>query len=64
MDFPGLYKRLSNWGRWGDDDEAGTLNLIDAAAVQRGVACVRSGQRLTLGMPLDDQGPQMGFIKG
>jgi kynurenine formamidase len=62
--FADLFKRLSNWGRWGDDDEAGTLNLIDAAAVQRGVACVRSGQRLTLGMPLDDQGPQMGFIKG
>ena len=31
-----LAARVSNWGRWGDDDERGTLNLIDAAAVRRG----------------------------
>jgi kynurenine formamidase len=62
--FAELYKRLSNWGRWGPEDEAGTLNLIDAAAVQRGLASVRTGQRLTLGIPLDDQGPQLGFVKG
>jgi kynurenine formamidase len=62
--FAELYKRLSNWGRWGDDDEAGTLNLIDSAAVRRGVASVRTGRRLSLAMPLDDRGPQMGFIKG
>ena len=33
---------LSNWGRWGDDDEIGTLNLITpdrvaAAAIERGL---------------------------
>jgi kynurenine formamidase len=64
MEFPELYKRLSNWGRWGDDDEIGTLNLIDDAAVRRGMASVRTGQRLTLGIPLDDKGPQLGFVKG
>ena len=63
-DFPELYKRLSNWGRWGDDDEKGTLNLIDDAAVRRGIDSVRTGQRLTLGIPLDDKGPQLGFVKG
>ena len=62
--FADLYKRLSNWGRWGDDDEKGTLNLIDDAAVQRGVDSVRTRQRLTLGIPLDDKGPQLGFVKG
>ena len=62
--FADLYKRLSNWGRWGDDDEIGTLNLIDDAAVRRGVDSVRTGQRFTLGIPLDDKGPQMGFVKG
>ena len=64
MDFADLYKRLSNWGRWGDDDEIGTLNLIDEAAVQRGLDSVRTRQRLTLGIPLDDKGPQLGFVKG
>ena len=62
--FADLYKRLSNWGRWGDDDEAGTLNLIDDAAVQRGVASVRTGRRIAIGIPLDDKGPQLGFVKG
>jgi kynurenine formamidase len=64
MDFAGLFKRLSNWGRWGADDEAGTLNLIDAAAVRRGVESVRTGERLTLGIALNDKGPQLGFIPG
>ena len=36
-DFVEIAARVRNWGRWGDDDELGTLNLIDAAAVQRGV---------------------------
>ena len=27
-DFRDLGARLRNWGRWGDDDERGTLNLI------------------------------------
>ncbi len=62
--FADLYKRLSNWGRWGADDEVGTLNLIDAAAVQRGFDSVRTKQPLTLAIPLDDKGPQMGFIWG
>ena len=39
-----LAARVSNWGRWGDDDERGTANLIDAAATQRGAAAVRSGR--------------------
>jgi len=25
------FMTLSNWGRWGDDDELGTLNLIAPA---------------------------------
>ena len=38
-----LAAKVSNWGRWGDDDQRGTLNLIDDAAVLRGVAAVRDG---------------------
>ena len=63
-DFSALAKQLSNWGRWGPDDELGTLNLIDAAAVRRGVDAVVDGRSLSLAMPLNDQGPQMGFIPG
>ena len=64
VDFGALFKQVCNWGRWGDDDEAGTLNLIDDVAVRRGTACVQTGRRLTLGLPLDEKGPQAGFIPG
>ncbi len=59
-----LARRVSNWGRWGADDERGTLNLIDAAAVQRGVACVRKGVAFSLAIPFDADGPQLGTIPG
>lgn len=59
-----LAARVSNWGRWGDDDERGTLNLIDAAATRRGVAAVRRGESFMLAIPLDEHGPQTGRIMG
>jgi kynurenine formamidase len=63
-DFLELAARVSNWGRWGDDDERGTLNLIDADAVRRGAACVRSGKTFSLALPLNSDGPQTGVIPG
>jgi kynurenine formamidase len=63
-EFTELAERVSNWGRWGDDDELGTLNLIDAAAVQRGAACVRTGKRFSLALRLDQRGPQVGGVPG
>lgn len=49
---------VSNWGRWGDDDEIGTLNLITPEARLRGASRVRSGKAFTLGVPLGADGPQ------
>jgi hypothetical protein len=57
-------ERVRNWGRWGTDDELGTLNLIDDAARRRGVACVADGRAISLALPLSADGPQMGFIAG
>jgi kynurenine formamidase len=59
-----LAAEVSNWGRWGDDDELGTLNLIDGAAVRRGAACVRAGRRISLAIRLGASGPQTGAIPG
>lgn len=53
-----LATRVSNWGRWGDDDQRGTLNLIDADAVRRGAACVRRGEPFPLSIAMDTAGPQ------
>lgn len=68
MSFPdhlrALAAEVSNWGRWGADDEIGTLNLIDDAAVLRGVAAARTGARIPLAIRLDANGPQLGTIPG
>jgi kynurenine formamidase len=62
--FHELAARVSNWGRWGDADELGTLNLLDGDAVRRGVACVRTGHRFSLAVRLDQHSPQIGSIPG
>lgn len=46
----------SNWGDFGEDDQVGRLNLIDAECVKRGVAEVREGLRFCLSLPLDYPG--------
>ena len=37
------FDTLSNWGRWGADDELGTLNLITPEVRRRAVATVKEG---------------------
>jgi len=34
---------LSNWGRWGQDDQRGTLNLITPEATRRAIGLVQEG---------------------
>ena len=59
-----LAAKVSNTGRWGADDERGTLNLIDTAAVLRGVAAARQGRAFSLAIPFDEDGPQTGAVPG
>jgi kynurenine formamidase len=59
-----LAGEVANAGRWGADDERGTLNLIDRAAVLRGVAAARRGRVFSLAIPFDEDGPQTGAIPG
>ena len=37
------FDTLSNWGRWGDDDTLGTLNLITDAKRRQAASLVREG---------------------
>jgi kynurenine formamidase len=41
-----------NWGKWGPDDEVGSLNYLTTDEVLRGSAAVRSGKTFTLGVPI------------
>jgi kynurenine formamidase len=52
--------RLRNWGRWGDEDERGTVNLITPERLVAAAGLVRSGKIFDLGIPFDDKGPQPG----
>ena len=59
-----LAAKVRNWGRWGDDDEIGTLNLISDDVVKSAAKEVKTGKRLALGIPMDENGPQTGAIPG
>src|ERR1700733_10054203 len=51
-----------NWGRWGSEDQRGSLNLVDEAAVQRGLAAAQQGRPISLGLPMrTGQGPVAGL---
>ena len=63
-EFHEIAGRVNNWGRWGDDDEIGTLNLITDEVVREAAACVRSGRRVPLALPLRQDGVQTGVIPG
>jgi kynurenine formamidase len=56
--------RVRNWGRWGDDDEIGTLNYLTDEVVRRAASCIRSGRRFSLAYPLQLNGLQTGAIPG
>jgi kynurenine formamidase len=63
-EFHELAERVNNWGRWGPDDEIGTLNLITTDTVRAAAASVRSGRRFSLALPLSPDGPQTGAVAG
>src|ERR1022692_4314968 len=53
---------LSNWGKWGKDDQAGTVNLITPAKRKAAAALVRDGIAVSLSLDADlpKEGPPGG----
>jgi kynurenine formamidase len=52
-DFERWKKELSNWGRWGSDDQIGALNLITPAKVRQAVGLVKEGISVSLSRDAD-----------
>ncbi|MEM9794649.1 MAG: cyclase family protein, partial [Pseudomonadota bacterium] len=48
-------KELSNWGRWGADDQLGTLNNVTPADVVAAAALIRTGKTFALGLDLKEK---------
>ena len=57
-------EKLKNWGRWGKDDQIGTLNHITPEDIVRAAGLIRTGKVFALGIPLDRNGPQTGLFGG
>ena len=50
-----FFSSLSNWGKWGPNDQLGALNYITPQKRQRAAAEVREGVSVTMSLPLATQ---------
>ncbi len=57
-------EKLSNWGRWGKQDEIGTLNHVTPENIIEATKLVKKGKAFALGIPLGASGPQNGLFGG
>ena len=55
-----IARQVRNWGRWGPDDELGTLNHVTPDAIAAAGRLVTRGAVFALGIPLQREGPQSG----
>ena len=58
------HDKLRNWGRWGNDDQIGTLNHVTPQDIVAAGKLIRKGKVFALGIPLDQSGPQNGLFGG
>ena len=52
-EFDRIFESVKNWGRWGPDDQLGTLNYITPAKVREAAGLVRSGRRVSMEIPIN-----------
>jgi kynurenine formamidase len=56
-DFRRMAEKLSNWGRWGAEDQIGTLNFITPEKLKQAAASVKQGKVFPLGIDFNADGP-------
>ena len=54
-------EKCKNWGKWGPDDEAGTLNYVTPGDIVAAAGLIRKGRSFALGLNFDRNGPQRGL---
>src|SRR5690348_3148684 len=57
-DIRAAAERLKNWGRWGAEDEIGTLNFTTAEDIVKAARLVQKGKVMSLALAYDAKGPQ------
>ncbi len=53
----GYFDKLSNWGRWGEEDTLGTLNLITPEKRKQAGALIRDGESVSCSKRIPWHGP-------
>ena len=67
-EFERIFESVKNWGRWGPDDQLGTLNLITPERVREAASLVRTGRRVSMEIPIntvagpDNPNPAIHFV--
>lgn len=51
--FEALFESVKNWGRWGANDQLGTLNFITPDSVRAAATLVHSGRRASMEIPIN-----------
>ncbi|MBM42716.1 MAG: cyclase [Acidobacteria bacterium] len=55
-EFDAMFQELNNWGRWGADDQLGTMNLVTPEKTREAAALVESGRTVSLSHnPMKDE---------
>src|ERR1700676_1072334 len=63
QDLRDAAEKYKNWGKWGPDDEIGTLNYTSADDIIAAARLVRKGKVISLALNFDQNGPQSGKTK-
>jgi kynurenine formamidase len=53
-------ERVKNWGKWGPNDELGTLNYVKPDDIVYAAGLIKTGRVFAMAIPLDSDGPQWG----
>jgi len=57
-DLKSAAEEFKNWGKWGDDDEIGTLNYTSPEDIIKASQLVKKGKVISLALNFDNSGPQ------
>lgn len=57
-DLTAASEKYKNWGKWGPDDEIGTLNFTSPEDIVAAAQLVRKGKVISLALNFDSSGPQ------
>lgn len=67
-EFEAMFESVKNWGRWGPDDQLGTLNYITPEHVRAAAGLVRTGRTVSMEIPIntvagpDNPNPAIHFV--